>query len=94
MAIVYKYSCPPEPEFTMHLPQDAEIIHFSLQNNIPVFWVRCKIDMPLVDRKFLLLPTGVKHSKLDSISTVHVGSLNERVALDIYLALHLFEVTA
>ena len=93
MTSVLKYSCLPTPEFALMMPQDAEVIAFGHQGGVPMFWARCKRNNPLVERKFLILPTGVENEKLDLISTVHVGTINMLLESDVHLVFHLFEVT-
>lgn len=94
MTSVLKYCCLPSQEFTLMMPQDAEVIAFGAQNGVPVFWARCRRNNPLVERKFIVLPTGVEHEKLDLISTVHLGTVNMLLEQNVHLVFHLFEVTA
>lgn len=93
MTSILKYTCLPSTEFVLSLPQDAEIVAFGSQNEVPCFWARCKRNNPPVERKFLILPTGVENDKLDLASTVHRGTVNMWLGRDIYLVLHLFEIT-
>jgi hypothetical protein len=75
------------------MPQDAEVIAFGHQGGVPVFWARCNRGNPLVERKFLVLFTGVENEKLDLISTVHLGTINVLLEAAVYMVFHLFEVT-
>lgn len=94
MYVIYKYECQPAVEFGVFLPQDAEILGLGFQNEHGVFWARVNTKNPVVDRKFLLLPTGMEHPALAKLSTVHRGTFQaSNATYTNNLVLHLFEIT-
>lgn len=84
MRTVYKYSIQVTDEFTLALPQGAEIVHVAVQNYRPQLWALVDTDRPLEIRRFAVRGTG--HVVDDALR--HVGSF--LLADDTFVG-HLFE---
>lgn len=92
--IIYKYPIPvPEHGFAtfIDMPKNAKILRVQVQHGQPMLWALVNKDMPLVPKKFEVIPTGVEIPKYiyDTVSDrVHVGTFQFENGGSVF---HLFE---
>jgi hypothetical protein len=84
---VYKYAVPIADQFTLKLPEGAEILSVHAQQNTPYFWALVEPTALLEKRHFRLAgtehPIEESREQLKFIGTVHLH--------DGALVFHLFE---
>lgn len=74
---VFKYPIPFASPFVLELPEEAEIIHFASQTNVPdelCIWVIVNAEAPKENRKFFLLGTGHFFPSEDQKS-IYIGTV-------------------
>ncbi len=83
---IWKFPCPIDHEFKLHLPKGAEILTWQMQGDTPCVWAKVDPDCPLVGRTFRMLTTGesFEDDRLTYIDTIQIDGGN--------LIFHLFEV--
>jgi hypothetical protein len=84
---VYKYPAGPGI-FEHDMPEDAEILCFQVQQDVPCIWARVDVDAPTVPRKFALVGTGHVAPSLGQAK--YIGTCQ---MYDGTLVWHLFEQT-
>jgi len=85
---VYKYGVEIEDEFTVHLPQGAEILTVQIQHGRPFMWALVDPSARPESRRFRLAGTGhpINNGALTYINTFQIeGGM---------LIFHLFEIKA
>lgn len=86
---IYKYEIPVEDDFTLWLPQDAEILTVKTQRERPYFWAWVDLKAPTELRSFILRGTGHPFVKSAQIRYTYRGSFFLQEEIMIF---HLFEI--
>lgn len=86
--IIYKYQMPVLEEFTLELPQNAEIIRMQSENGMFWCWAVVNTDDVLEKRYFRAFKTGAKIP--DDLNLLYVGCCAVFVQME--LMLYIFEV--
>lgn len=83
---VWKYDVSITDYFVVVMPVDSEILHFGLQDGLPMLWVLVDPSKDLMRRKFRLAGTGhdIIEDELTYIGTVKM--INDTTIF------HLFEI--
>ena len=58
MKTIYKYPFEVKNEFTLAMPEGAQVLTAQLQREAPCIWAIVDIDNHMVEHKFILLGTG------------------------------------
>lgn len=82
MITIYKYPAPIDDEFTVMMPEGAEVLTVQMQGKSPQIWARVDIDKPLRFRAFHWRGTGHDAAGLGR----YVGTIQDH-----WLVFHLFE---
>lgn len=85
MKTIHKFQVPALDEFTILMPEGAQILHIAVQHNEPQMWALVDLSKPVEQRSFRLRGTGY----LVDFSGVHVGSFLMHEGA---LVFHIFEV--
>jgi hypothetical protein len=86
--IIYKYQMPVLEEFTLELPQNAQIIRMQSENGMFWCWALINTDAPTEKRYFRAFKTGAKIP--DDLQLEYVGCCAVFVQME--LMLYIFEV--
>ena len=86
MRTIHKFQIPVLDEFTVLMPEGAQILHIAVQRDEPQMWALVDATKPAEQRYFKLRGTG----HLVDFSGVHVGSFLMHGGA---LVFHIFEVT-
>ena len=85
---VWKFAIPIKDYFKIEMPQNAEILSFGVQRNVPCIWVLVKEEFPNVVRKFRLCGTGHKITE----DREQLGFIGTAITHEDALVWHLFEI--
>ena len=85
MATIWKYPIPLQDEFTIQMPDGAQILYVQAQNNMAYMWARVLTEQSVVDRNFRLRGTG----HFIDLDCIHIGSF---MLYGGDFVFHLFEV--
>lgn len=89
MRTIFKYMIPQTQTFTLSLPKGARILSLQLQRGIPVMWATVETDLPMEDRKFLIVETGEEIPKDLFVVSDYIGTYQMEHET---LVFHLFEI--
>ena len=89
MHTIYKYEIPMAGEFTIQMPEGAQVLDIQVQREAPMMWVLVDPEKPIKHRHFRMYGTG--HPISDDIAVLyHHGSF--QLQNGNFLG-HVFEVT-
>lgn len=88
--VIFKYQMPVLEQFTMQLPQGAEIVRMADQGGMFWLWAVVRTDVPDEPRKFWAFKTGGKMP--DNVPLKFVGFCAVHVQME--LGLYIFEEIA
>lgn len=86
--VIYKYQLPILEQFTIKLPQGAEIIRVDHIDGLSWLWAIVNTGAPVEDRHFMAFKTGAKIP--DDVNLKYVGF--HAISVQQELGLYLFEV--
>lgn len=84
---IFKYPFEVKDNFTIEMPEDADILTVQNQREVGTMWVLCNPDTKKVKRQFMVVGTG--HDFNPEKSFEYIGTYQEKAGA---LVWHLFEI--
>ena len=90
MLTVHKYPVTPG-EFTLRMPQQAQLLSVQIQNGKPVLWALVDPDSRKIDQQFVAVGTGMPIATPDRARDLtFVGTFQFTEGIETGLVFHLF----
>ena len=89
MKTIHKYVIPTFEKFELEIPEDAELLDFKVQNNVPMLWALVDTNAALEKRSFVTYPTGAEIPYDEWTQGNYIGSV---LFTNDTLVTHLFEL--
>ena len=85
MQTIYKYPFEVKNEFTLAMPEGAQVLTVQLQGETPCIWAMVDHDTPMIERTFAVFGTG---HPLPKKKSMYISTFQQPP-----FVWHLFEVT-